>query len=136
MPEEVVKVSIGKEKYTTQIYAGNHHFIGDEPPEYEGADLGPAPYDFLLGSLGSCSAITIRMYADRKEWDLDKVEISLGMEKEKLEGTEFITHITRKVKLFGNLDEKQRERLLKIADACPVAKIMKNEIRIKSELIL
>ncbi len=133
--KEIVKVTIGLEKYTTQLYAGNHHFIGDEPAEYDGADLGPAPYDFLLGSLGSCSAITIRMYADRKEWNLEGVEISLGMEKEKKEGNDFITHITRNVKLIGDLDDKQKDRLLKIADACPVAKILKNEIRVASNLV-
>ncbi len=135
MAEEIVRISIGRDKYKTTIEAANHKFIGDEPEEYGGTDLGPAPYDFMLGSLGSCSAITIRMYADRKEWDLDKVEISLSMEKEETEGNSFITHINRQVKLYGNLDEKQRQRLLKIADACPVAKIMKNEIRIDSGLV-
>lgn len=129
-----VKVSIGKEKYTTNISVANHNFLGDEPEDIGGADKGPAPYDLLLASLGSCSAITMKMYADRKEWDLEGVEIVLHMEKEKIDGN-LHTQIKRDITLKGNLDEKQRQRLLKISDACPVANILEGNVSIESGLV-
>ncbi len=129
-----VSVNIGRDKYTTNITAGKHHFLGDEPSEFDGADKGPDPIGLLLGSLGSCSAITMRMYADRKEWDLERVEVDLDIAHEKVDGG-FKSQIQRKIKLTGNLDEKQQQRLLKIADACPVAKIIKGNVIVESELI-
>jgi putative redox protein len=131
-----VTVSIGQEHYTTRILVGKHEIIGDEPVDLGGADKGPEPYDLLLSSLGSCTAITLRMYADRKEWPLEKVEITLDMKTEKGPDGKLNTHIHRAIQLKGDLDDKQRNRLVKIAEACPVAKVIKGNISMGSELSL
>ncbi len=129
-----VITKIGKDPYKTEIHIPPHVLIADEPKDVGGQDLGPAPMELLLSSLGSCKAITMRMYADRKKWDVDAIEISLSVSKQKgeLQETNFIKcHI----RLDGNLDETQRQRLLKIADKCPIHKILSNPIVIQSNLI-
>jgi len=125
---------IGKDPYRTEIHIQPHVLLADEPKEIGGQDLGPAPAELLLSSLGTCKAITMRMYADRKQWDLDAVEISLSISKQRgeLQETNFIKcHI----RLDGNLDETQRQRLLKIGNKCPIHKILSNPIVIESNLI-
>lgn len=129
-----VRVSIGKEKYITQIELGQHTIVADEPTEIGGKDLGPAPTQLLLSSLGTCKAITMRMYADRKEWALDSVEITLTSEtvKSNLQQT---TYIRCTIKLTGDLDEKQKGRIYKIAEKCPIHKILTNPIVIESNML-
>ncbi|MBD1426826.1 OsmC family protein [Sphingobacterium arenae] len=125
---------IGKDPYRTEIHIQPHVLLADEPKEIGGQDLGPAPGELLLSSLGACKAITMRMYADRKQWDLEAVEISLSISKQRgeLQETNFIKcHI----RLDGNLDETQRQRLLKIGNKCPIHKILSNPIVIESNLI-
>lgn len=125
---------IGKDPYRTEIHIQPHVILADEPKDMGGQDLGPAPAELLLSSIGSCKAITMRMYADRKQWDLTGAEISLSISKQtgELQDTNFIKcHI----RLDGNLDETQRQRLLKIADKCPIHKILSNPIVIESNLI-
>ena len=129
-----VSVSIGREKYKTTVNNGRNELIADEPVEAGGTDLGFAPRELLLSSLGSCTAITIRMYADRKGWDLDEVEISLTMEQLS-DTTQQTSHIQKHIKLLGNLDEEQRRRLLQVAGLCPVHKILNNPITIESNLV-
>lgn len=132
--EQDVHISLGTEKYTTQINVRTHTLIADEPTTIGGADKGFAPYELLLASLGSCTAITIRMYADRKEWDLKHIDVILNMEQEETKtGKHSVFH--RALKLEGNLDIKQKERLLAIAKQCPVAKILKGQIEIESALV-
>lgn len=131
---EEVKIIIGKEKYKTEVYIDQHEIIVDEPAEVGGADLGPKPTALLLSSLGTCKAITMRMYADQKQWPLDGVEIKLSSEivKSNLQQTTFIRCT---ITLMGDLDESQRERLYKISDKCPVHKILSNPIVIESNMI-
>lgn len=129
-----VITKIGKDPYRTEIHVQPHVILADEPKDMGGQDLGPAPAELLLSSIGSCKAITMRMYADRKQWDLTGAEISLSISKQtgELQDTNFIKcHI----RLDGNLDETQRQRLLKIADKCPIHKILSNPIVIESNLI-
>ncbi len=129
-----VITKIGKDPYRTEIHIQPHVILADEPKDMGGQDLGPAPAELLLSSIGSCKAITMRMYADRKQWDLTGAEISLSISKQtgELQDTNFIKcHI----RLDGNLDETQRQRLLKIADKCPIHKILSNPIVIESNLI-
>ncbi|MCC2597945.1 OsmC family protein [Sphingobacterium sp. FBM7-1] len=129
-----VITKIGKDPYRTEIHIQPHVILADEPKDMGGQDLGPAPAELLLSSIGSCKAITMRMYADRKQWDLTGAEISLSISKQtgELQDTYFIKcHI----RLDGNLDETQRQRLLKIADKCPIHKILSNPIVIESNLI-
>ncbi|MCW7491288.1 OsmC family protein [Leptospira sp. 2 VSF19] len=128
--EDKVVVSTTKTKYETKISAGKHHWIADEPKDKEGTDLGPMPTELLASSLGACTSITIRMYADRKEYPLDSVEVHVTIDKRSLEDHKF----TRVVFLSGNLSIEQRERLLSVANACPVHKILSGKIEIETAL--
>lgn len=124
-----VVVKIGREKYITEVIIDKHQIIVDEPDDIGGQDLGPTPMSLLLSSLGTCKAITMRMYADQKNWPLEQVEINLAISKEGIEQT-----ITISIKLVGDLDELQRERILKIAEKCPIHKILSNPIHIKTHI--
>lgn len=128
-----VTVSIGQAKYKTTIEIGKHRIIADEPEDLGGTDQGPMATELLLGSLGTCTAITLRMYADRKEWPLEGVNVKLSFETQTEAGV-FSTRIKRVIELKGNLDEDQKKRMMLIADKCPVHKILSNPIQIHSEL--
>src|SRR5690606_38428743 len=130
-----LSVSIGKNQYQTTInIAPSHVLAADEPTEVGGKDLGPAPTEFFLTALGSCKAITMRMYADRKSWPLDEAIITLSMETLKSE-MQSTTYIKCHIRLQGELTDLQRNRLLKIAEKCPIHKILSNPIVIESNLI-
>ncbi|MGB1217905.1 MAG: OsmC family protein [Saprospiraceae bacterium] len=129
----MVEVNLGRDKYFTKIQYKKHTFHADEPADLGGTDKAADPYTLLLGSLGACSAITIRMYADRKEWDLESIEIHLEMKVTKDENKNTITQINRKIRFQGDLDEKQHQRLLKIADTCPVARVLEGNVGILTE---
>ncbi len=112
----VVNGSASVLPYMVDIRAGRHVLIGDEPQgEGGGQDVGPNPYALLLASLGSCTAITLRMYAERKGWLLTDVRVRLGLEKSRTQ-----RRITRRIALSGDLDEAQRARLLDIAERTPI----------------
>src|SRR4051812_43022386 len=104
-------VRIGSENYTTTIHVAGREIIADEPPDNGGKDAGPAPYDLLVASLGACTAITLRMYAQRKGWPLESAEVSLHFTRE-----DGIEHIDRILTLSGTLDEAQRARLLDVCE--------------------
>lgn len=111
---------------------GGHEWMGDEPAALGGGDLGPGPKQLLLSSLGACTAITLQMYARRKEWPLTGVEVDLEFNpKGKPENG---TDIVRRVTLRGDLDDTQRERLLEIADRCPINRVLTGEIRVATTL--
>ncbi|MDF3818493.1 OsmC family protein [Leptospira sp. 96542] len=128
-PDKVI-VQTGKTKYETQIKAGVHTLIADEPKDLQGTDLGPNPNQLLASALGACTAITIRMYADRKEMPLDKVEIQLEIDKIAPDNHK----VFRTVVLIGNLTADERDRLLKVANACPVHKLLSGTIEIETSL--
>ncbi|HAR41291.1 MAG TPA: osmotically inducible protein C [Bdellovibrionales bacterium] len=141
---EVIIRSIN-ENLTQEITAGEnleHRFLSDEPSVLGGKNQGPTPYDLLLAALGSCTAITLFMYAKRKNWKLSAVRIKLKHDRihakdcadcESNNG--FIHYIFRDIELEGSLDETQRQRLLVIAEHCPVHKTLMNEIIIRDSLI-
>ena len=113
--------------YRTVIAARSHDIVVDEPRDLGGTDEGMTPYELLLGSLSSCMALTMRMYADRKAWPLDGASIHLRTaparepDREVLAaGARRVTRIERRIELHGALSEEQRARLIEIADRCPI----------------
>lgn len=131
-----VRVRTGS-TYYTEIKSGGHGLLADEPTRLGGSDRGPTPYGLLVSALGSCTSITLRMYADRKEWDVDGINVYLNHEKvhakdceECPESTHKIDHIERLIEVKGNLDATQRKRLLEVADLCPVHRTLHGKIHI------
>lgn len=125
--EEEVKVSIADVPYQVSIATRDHRWLADEPTDVGGSDTGPKPGELLLSSLGACTAITLKMYAARKKWPLENVEISLRYNRA-AKPTPETTVIEREIQLTGNLDEAQRIRLMEIADACPIHKALTNPV--------
>lgn len=119
---------IGKDRYRTEIDLGRHALTADEPPSHGGNDAGPAPYDLLLASLGACTAITLRMYAERKEWPLDRLEVRL-----RLRGMPGALMIERVLAAEG-VDAEQAARLAEIAEKTPVTLTLKGGIPIDTRL--
>jgi len=143
LPPGEVKVIGGPEGLRQEIRAGRHRLLADEPESVPGgADLGPNPYDLLLAALGSCTAMTLRMYAAHKGWGLQGVEVTLRHGKVHAKDcadcetrTGRIDEIQRRIALTGDLDEAQRARLLEIADRCPVHRTLTSEIKVRSHLV-
>lgn len=140
MPEGEVRTRIGEKGFVTEITAGRHNLIADEPPSVGGDDNGPTPYGYLLAGLGACTAMTLRMYADHKKIKLDEVDVKLTHDKvhkqdgENLESSKGkIDQITRKIKLVGDLTDQERKRLIEIADRCPVHKTIEGKPDIITE---
>ncbi len=125
-----IHASIGLEPYATRISMRGHVITGDETHQNGGKDLGPTPTELVLSGLAACTASTLKMYASRKEWQVERinVEVSLHIEKHP-DGTQ-TSHITRGIHFEGELSEEQRHRLLQIADKCPVHKLLTNDVEI------
>jgi putative redox protein len=134
-----VAARIGASGYAVEIDAGGHRLQGDEPESVGGTNTGPDPYALLLSALGTCTAMTLRMYADRKQWPLDGAIVTLRHRRihakdcdECETKTGKISRIDRVIELEGDLSDEQRERLMEIADKCPVHRTLKGEISIGS----
>lgn len=111
-----------------------HRWVGDEPRESGGANEGPNPHRLLLGSLGACTAITLRMYAARKGWPLLGLEVQLELNPAGAPSPG-VNEIRRRIALRGELSPEQRERLLEIANKCPIHRLLTGEVRIVSTLV-
>ena len=130
------------DSFLTDIRAGNHNLIADEPEDANGTDFGPSPYDLLLSALGACTSMTLYYYANLKKWKLDEARVHLTHNKThasdcencETDGSAKIDVITREVELEGDLTTEQRERLLEIANKCPVHKTLHGEIKVETSL--
>lgn len=141
--EWTVEVTGGKSGLEQQVaVAAGHSFVADEPEAVGGKNLGPSPYDLLLAALATCTSMTLRMYADRKQWPLEGVRVRVRHRRVHAEDCRdceqkdgFVTEIEREVGLDGPLDADQRTRLLEIANKCPVHRTLENEIKIRTHLV-
>lgn len=140
-PGIVIVEETGKGDFQQRVTSGQHTLLADEPKPM-GTDTGMAPYELLLASLGACTSMTLRMYANRKKIPLDKVKVELGHSRIHADDcgtceteTGHLDHIERWITLTGDLTDEQRSRMLEIADRCPVHRTLHSEINITSELV-
>ncbi len=139
---QVVATLDKEEAFTTKMKVGNHYMTADEPTSFGGNDFGPSPYEYVSAGLAACTAMTIQMYARRRGWDVENVEVHTSYGKQHAIDCEDcenaaakIDTFERDIKLTGPLDEKQKERLLQIANKCPVHKTLHSEVNVKTQLI-
>ena len=137
---EVVASLDGNAGFTTDMKVGNHRMTADEPVKFGGNDFGPSPYEMVSAGLAACTVMTLQMYARRKQWDLQNVEVHISYSKDHAvdsEGAEDpeakIDTFRRKIRISGNLDEAQRSRILEIADKCPVHRTLHSPTQVLTE---
>lgn len=128
-----------RKKFRTEVRTGKHVLIADEPVKVGGGDLGPSPYDLLAAALGTCTSMTLRMYADHKKLDLEEVSVRVLHDRvhqkdcEDCEDTDKrVDRLRREISFKGNLSKEERQRLIEIADRCPVHRTLSGEIRIET----
>jgi uncharacterized OsmC-like protein len=134
-----VVVDGGRVRYRQNISVGPHRYQADEPIDAGGGDAGPDPYELLLIALGSCVGITLRMYADRKQWPLEAVRVELSWARVHMadcadcdNGFELTDGIAMDISFVGDLSESQRERLMEIANKCPVHRTLSSPVQIQA----
>jgi putative redox protein len=132
-----VVVRTGASGYRTEIVANGHPLVADEPESVGGTNTGPSPYELLAAALGACTTMTLRMYADRKGWPLEAVTARLAHKKVHREDSgdaenarSRIDRLSHEITLEGPLDDKQRQRLLEIAERCPVHRTLNSDVKI------
>ena len=131
----IVRVDSGPLRYVQRVSVGSHMLRADEPVGSGGTDTGPNPYEFLLAALGTCASITVQMYADRKQWPLEAVHVGLSYEKTAVEDrseTRFVDQIEMEISFDGDLSEDQKQRLIEIANKCPVHRTLTSQIQIRT----
>lgn len=135
-----VKVRLFGESYTSEVKTPYHHLLADEPKDVGGANLGPTPYDLLMASLGACTVMTLKMYTQRKGWDLKEIIVYLDHDKVHKEDSEDfekkgskVSRFTRSLEIKGDLTEEMKEKLLEIADKCPVHRTLHEDIIIETK---
>ena len=134
-----VVARIGDAGFRTEIMANGLSLVADEPVSVGGTNMGPTPYDYLVAGLGACTAMTLRMYADRKKWPLEEVVVSLSHKKVHAKDCEtcetdqvMVDWIERELELVGPLEASQSQRLMEIADRCPVHRTLESKVKIKT----
>ena len=139
---QVVASLDAEDGFTTRLKLGTHYVTADEPISFGGNDFGPSPYEFVSAGLSACTVMTIQMYAKRKGWNIDNVEVHTSYSKSHAvdcqnceETAAKIDTFEREIKFIGDLDEKQKTRLLQIADKCPVHKTLHTETQVLTKLV-
>jgi len=134
-----VTCQVGQPGFRTEFIARSHKVTGDEPTSFGGTDAGPTPYELLLMALGGCTAMTLRIYADRKGWPLQQATVSLRQARPHEPDCEVcetdavgVERIERRIQLVGPLTEEQQTRLMSVADRCPVQQTLAREIRVET----
>ena len=129
-------------KFATNIHIEPHHIVADEPTKIGGNDFGPTPYELVASGLGACTAMTMRMYADRKKWDIKEIIVHLSHDRQHAEQagefddkTQKIDRFERHIEIIGNLDEAQRQRMLEIANRCPVHLTLEKGAEVQTVLV-
>lgn len=132
-----VVIRAGREHYRAEVLAGDKRVVVDEPLAVGGKDAGPTPYDLLLGSIGACTAMTLRMYADRKGWPLESVVVRLRQARkydadcaECVSAPVGVHQVERELELEGDLTDEQRARLVELADRCPIKQTLEHGLKV------
>lgn len=135
-------LNIIEDNFTTTIQTKNHAFTADEPTDIGGNDFGPSPYEYLNAALAACTVMTLKMYAERKKWDLEEVFVYISHSRKhsedlkvKVDKPKYLDHISKKLKFVGNLDQEQKKRLKEIASRCPVHKTIASEVVFETNII-
>lgn len=123
----VIVAENGKGRYQQVVTAGQHQWLADEPESLGGSDAGPAPFDLVMSGLGACTSMTLRMYAERKGLPLERISVALSHDKVDIDGTNR-DRISRQITLEGDLNDEQRQRLLEIANKCPVHRLLSQSV--------
>ncbi|WP_431134633.1 bifunctional alpha/beta hydrolase/OsmC family protein [Psychroserpens mesophilus] len=138
----VAHLDLNENNFTTQLQTKKHTFIADEPNSFGGDDFGPSPYEYLNAAIASCTAMTLKLYAERKKWDLQDVYVYITHARKHsdelnldVETPGFLDHISKRLKLIGNLNDKQKQRLKEIASKCPVHKTVAREVIFDTKII-
>lgn len=131
MPTEI-RARIGQDRYKTTLDNGRREILADEPIADGGTDLGFSPSELLCSALAACTSATLRMYADRKGWDLEAVDVKIEFD---WDAEKKVSNIRRELKFTGNLDDEQRARLHDIANKCPIHRTLTHPIHIQTELL-
>ena len=136
-----VVVEAGSLRYAQNISIGPHLLQGDEPVSAGGSDVGPNPYELLLAALGSCTSMTVRMYAERRQWPLEGVHIEMSYARVHADDCtacdkelKLLDGIEMELSFFGELSQSQRQRLMEIANKCPVHRTLQSPIAIRARL--
>lgn len=140
--DEAVLAQLEEGPFLTRILAGKHHLLADEPKNIGGQDLGPTPYELVAAGLGACTSMTIKMYTERKGWAVEVINVHLSYEGNHVDDCENcedqerkIGRFIRKIELKGKLDKKQKQRILAIANKCPVHRTLEQGTKVHTELI-
>lgn len=133
MSDLVIVSENAQGRYQQAVSIGQHQLLADEPESVGGGDAGPAPFDFVMAGLGACTSMTLRMYAERKQLPLTGISVALAHDRIEIDGKPR-DRITRQITLTGDISPEQRQRLLEIANKCPVHRALSQSMAIESKL--
>ena len=125
-----IQGGIGHEHFISRLSMRGHLIVADEPVENGGTDAGPTPTELILSGLAACTASTLRMYADKKGWEVERIDVEISISIDKTE-TGQISHVESVIDIKGNITPEEKSRMIEIAQKCPVHKLLSNPIMIQ-----